>query len=71
MQTDSSTTFEVHYRIGQLATQWKYGRETIRKIVQDEPGVLKLKMGRKKANTTYSIPASVAERIHTRLLNAA
>jgi hypothetical protein len=71
LQTDSSTTFEVHYRIGQLAAQWKYGRETIRKIVQDEPGVLKLKMGRKKANTTYSVPASVAERIHTRLLNAA
>ena len=70
MKTDS-TAFEVHYRIGQLAMQWKYGRETIRKIVQDEPGVLKLKMGRKKANTTYSIPASVAERIHTRLLNAA
>jgi hypothetical protein len=36
-----------------------------------EPGVLKLKLGRKKANCTYSVPESVARRIHTRLLNAA
>jgi hypothetical protein len=48
-----------------------YGRETIRKLVQNEPGVLKLKLGKKKAHTVYSIPASVAQRIHTRLLNAA
>jgi hypothetical protein len=36
-----------------------------------EPGVLKLKLGRKKANCTYSVPESVARRIHNRLLNAA
>ena len=65
----NTTAFEQHYRVSQLATQWGYGRETIRKIVQHEPGVLKLRLGRKKANTTYSIPESVAQRIHTRLLN--
>jgi hypothetical protein len=67
--TDS--TFEPHFSVGQLAAQWKYGRETVRKLVMFEPGVLKLKMGRKKANCTYSVPESVARRIHTRLLNAA
>jgi hypothetical protein len=42
----------------------------VRLQVKDEPGVIKVRMGRKKANTTYSVPESVAIRIHTRLLNA-
>jgi hypothetical protein len=65
------TTFERHYRIGELAELWGLGRETVRKLVKDDPGVIKIKMGRKKAHTVYSVPASVACRIHTRLLNAA
>ena len=67
----NDSAFEVHYSVGQLAVQWRYGRESIRKLVMLEPGVLKLKLGKKKANATYSIPESVARRIHTRLLNAA
>ena len=62
-----STTFERHYRIGELCVLWGIGRETLRKILLDEPGVVKIRMGRRKSHTTYSIPASVAERIHTRL----
>ena len=62
-----STTFERHYRIGELCDLWGIGRETLRKILLDEPGVMKIRMGRRKSHTTYSIPASVAERIHTRL----
>lgn len=64
-----STTFEKHYRIGELARLWNLGRETIRKLIKDDPGVVKVRMGRKKANTVYSIPESVAQRVHTRLLN--
>jgi hypothetical protein len=63
------TTFEQHYRIGELAKQWGLGRETVRKLVKDDPGVLKLRIGGKKTNTTYSVPESAARRIHTRLLN--
>ena len=62
-----STTFERHYRIGELCVLWGIGRETLRKILLDEPGVVKIRLGRRKSHTTYSIPASVAERIHTRL----
>jgi hypothetical protein len=69
MPVDSST-FEKHYRVGELARQWALGRETVRLQVKDEPGVIKVRMGRKKANTTYSVQESVAIRIHTRLLNA-
>jgi hypothetical protein len=64
-----SRAFERHYRVGELARVWNLGRETIRKLIKDEPDVLKIKMGRKKAHTFYSVPASVAERIHTRLLS--
>lgn len=64
-----NTAFEQHYRISELARMWGLGRETIRKVVKDDPGVLKVRFGRKKAHTNYSVPASIAKRIHTRLLN--
>jgi hypothetical protein len=63
-------TFERHYRIGDLAEMWKLGRETVRLLVKDEQGVIKIRLGRKKAHTIYSVPESVAVRIHTRLLNS-
>ena len=65
-----NTTFERHYRIADLARLWGLGRETVRKLVKDDPGVVKVRMGRKKAHTIYSVPVSAAHRIHTRLLNA-
>ncbi len=60
---------EKHYRISELCQLWKLGRECVRKIVKDEPDVIKIRFGRKKAHTTYSVPESAARRIHTRLLN--
>ena len=51
-----SSAFEKHYRIGELARIWAIGRETVRKLVMEDPGVIKIRMGRKKANTTYSVP---------------
>ncbi len=65
-----NTAFEKQYRLGDLAEMWSLGRETVRKLVKDDPGVIRIRMGRKKAHTFYSIPESVARRIHTRLLNA-
>jgi hypothetical protein len=62
--------FERHYRIGELADLWKLGRETVRLLVKDEQGVIKIRLGRQKAHTIYSVPESVAVRIHTRLLNS-
>lgn len=65
------TTFEAHYTIAELARQWKLGRETVRLLVKDEPDVLKIRLGRRKALTRYSVPESVARRVHTRLFNPA
>lgn len=62
--------FERHYRIGELAEKWRLGRETVRLLVKDEQGVIKIRLGRKRTNTVYSVPESVATRIHTRLLNS-
>ncbi len=56
--TSTTTTFEKHFRVGQLAALWGLGRETVRLLVKDDPGVLKLRKGRKKAHTFYSVPES-------------
>lgn len=71
-QVRSDTSYaEKHFRVGELAELWGLGRETVRKLVKDDPGVIKIRMGRKKAHTMYSVPESAAQRIHTRLLNSA
>jgi hypothetical protein len=64
------TTFEKHYRISDLARLWGLGRETVRRLVKDDPGVVKIRMGPKKVHTIYSIPESAAHRIHALLLRA-
>jgi hypothetical protein len=62
---------ERHYTPAELAALWNFSAATIRRLVQDEQGVLRLQgMGAtagKRQYTTYSIPASVANRLHERL----
>jgi hypothetical protein len=61
----TDTTFEAHYTIGDLAKQWRLGRETVRLLMKDEPGIIKIRLGVRKAMTRYSVPESVARRVHT------
>jgi hypothetical protein len=68
-QRPGDSTFEPHYTIAELARQWKLGRETIRLLIKDESGVLKIRLGRNKARTAYSIPESVARRVHNKLFH--
>lgn len=68
--TPEDPVFERHYRIAELAEIWNLGRETVRLLVKDEQGVIRIRLGRKRAHTIYSVPESVAVRIHTRLLNS-
>lgn len=63
------TTFEVHYTISDLASRWRLGRETVRLLVKDEPGVVKIRLGKRRALTRYSVPESVARRVHTKLFH--
>jgi hypothetical protein len=61
---------EEHYTIGSVVSFLGCGRETVRLLVRLEPGVLKFRIGEKKAHCMYSIPKSVLLRLRTRLLNA-
>lgn len=70
-QGQFDSTFEAHYTIGDLAKQWRLSRETVRLLVKDEQGVLKIRLGRRKSMTRYSVPESVARRVHTKLFNPA
>lgn len=65
----TDTTFEGHYSISDLAKQWRISRETVRLLVKDEPGVVRVRLGRRKTMTRYSVPESVARRVHTKLFN--
>jgi len=64
---EAATFDEEHYRIANVVSLWGLGRETVRQLIKDEPGVLKFCFGRKGARWTYSVPESVMERIHNRL----
>lgn len=68
-QIATDSTFEAHYTINDLAKQWRLGRETVRQLIKDEPGVIKIRLGGRRMLTRYSIPESVARRVHTRLFH--
>jgi hypothetical protein len=68
---EASSFDDEHYRIADVAPLWKIGREKVRLLIKDEPGVIKLSLGSKGARLTYSVPDSVLERIHNRLLYTA
>ncbi len=61
--------FEPHYSVQQLSNFWNLSEESVRKLVMHEPGTIKLRLGKKRAHTRYSVPESVARRIHTKLAN--
>ena len=47
-ELEAHRTFERHYRISALAELWRLGRETVRLLVKDEQGVIRIRLGRKK-----------------------
>ena len=62
---------ERHYSVQQLAARWNLSSDTVRKLFENEPGVLVIgNEGRKYSRRRYitlRIPESVAERVHRRL----
>lgn len=63
------TMMEQHYSVRELADKWGFTLEYIRKLFQDEPGVLttRSKNGKKRGYGVLRIPASVAERVYGRM----
>jgi hypothetical protein len=61
---------ERHYASSEVAVLWNLNVETIRRIFQDEPGVVVLQGPIKRGKRPYKtirIPQSVLERVHKRL----
>lgn len=61
---------ERHYSPSEVAERWNLNAETIRRIFQDEPGILVFQSPVKKGRRPYKtirIPESVLERVHRRL----
>jgi len=65
---------ERHYSIQELASMWKLSEKTVRKLFENEPGVIEIGSAEAKfrrAYVTRRIPVSVAERVHRRLRKSA
>jgi hypothetical protein len=59
---------EKHYTVQEVAAMWGLSSMSIRRLFQDEPGVLKLPVIRvrraDRPHCTLRIPATVLERFH-------
>ena len=65
---------ERHYSIDEISTLWGLSHKTIRRIFQNEPGVVELgteESRSKRAYITRRIPESVMRRVHRRLRKTA
>jgi len=63
---------EPHYAVAEIAEIWNLSSDAVRKLFQDEPGVLVLggsAAPRKRRYTTLRIPESVLQRVHRRMTN--
>lgn len=61
---------EKHYSVAELAKLWSLSEKTIRRMFENEPGVLQWGSQEtrfKRAYTTLRIPESVMLRVHRRL----
>lgn len=56
-----NTTFEKHHRIGDLAHFWGLASEVARKLVRDDPGAVKIRMGRERARAIDGVAESAAQ----------
>lgn len=62
---------ERHYTVDEIAKLWKLSRDKVRRLFENEPGVLVLENRSafsKRRYRTLRIPESVAERVYRRLL---
>jgi hypothetical protein len=69
---DVSRATERHYSVAEVAQVWKLSPGAVRKLFQNEPGVLAIgeprpKYGRQRGYVTLRIPQSVLDRVHRRL----
>jgi hypothetical protein len=63
---EGASPFERHYTPQEVAELWRVDENTVRRIFQDELGVLKLNTAKrgKRAYVTLRIPGGVLERVY-------
>ena len=65
---------ERHYSIQEVAVLWNLSEKTVRRLFENEPGVIEIGNGEsrfRRAYVTRRIPESVAQRVHRRLRRSA
>jgi hypothetical protein len=70
----SDLTIERHYSIQELANLWNLSEKTVRRLFENEPGVIEIGNGEarfRRAYVTRRIPESVVQRVHRRLRKSA
>jgi hypothetical protein len=71
---EESICEERHYSVNELAILWNLSKQTIRRLFQDEPDIVRIgenDVRRKRTYVTLRIPESVARRVHQRLSKSA
>ena len=71
IEADASQASERHYSVAEVAEMWNLSVNTVRRIFENEPGVLAIgeprpKYGRRRGKVTLRIPQSVLQRVHRR-----
>jgi hypothetical protein len=64
------SAFEKHYSVQDICELWGWSENTIRRIFQNEPGVIKIgspETRYKRKRWQLSIPESVVVRVHAKL----
>lgn len=65
-----NVSVEKHYSVSELAQMWRLSEKTIRRMFEDEPGVIIWGMSEerfKRRYRTLRIPESVVVRVHRQL----
>jgi predicted transcriptional regulator len=70
--SDTLRAAERHYSVAEVAEMWNLSKSAVRRLFQEEPGVLAIgesrpKFGRRRGKVTLRIQQSVLERVHRRL----
>lgn len=70
VQPMGSRLFEHHFSPAELAETWNLSEDTIRRLFENEPGVLIFENAERASSRrrrTFRIPQSVAEMVYSRL----
>jgi hypothetical protein len=68
-----SPAIERHYTVAEVAILWNLSRDTIRRLFENEPGVVILTTATRRGKRRYKtlrIPESVLLRVHRQNVNA-